>query len=89
MFRAKIRMRQPKPCAKVFSATTPNAPTARQGAALGGVEQVPRPLDDRAQGALTGRRVARAREQPGPAGQPLGDLPRRQGAGAGGRQLNG
>ena len=38
---------------------------------------------------LTGRRVARAREQPGPAGQPLGDLPRRQGAGAGGRQLNG
>ena len=60
-----------------------------QGTTLGGVEQVPGPLDDRCQGALTGRGVAGSGEQIGSTGQALGDLADRQAAGAGGRQLNG
>ena len=60
-----------------------------QGTAFGGVEQVPGPLDDRCQGALTGGGVTGGGEQIGSAGQSLGDLADRQAAGARGGQLNG
>jgi len=60
-----------------------------QGSAFGGVEQVPGPLDDRCQGALTGRGVTGGGEQIGSAGQSLGDLADRQAAGARGGQLDG
>ena len=60
-----------------------------QGATLGGVEQVPGPLDDRCQGALTGWGVAGSGEQIGSTGQALSDLADRQAAGARGGQLNG
>ena len=60
-----------------------------QGSTLGCVEQVPGPLNDRSQGALTGRGVTRGGEQIGSAGQSLGDLADRQAAGARGGQLDG
>ena len=61
----------------------------RQTAALSGVEQIPGPLDDGGQGALARRGVACARQQVGASGQAGEDLPHGEGAGAGGRQLDG